>query len=178
MILFTSDTHFYHKNVILYCNRPFNSIDEMNEALIENWNRRVSPSDTIYHLGDFAFAKPNKIEGILQRLNGKKVLIMGNHDRCMRDLHSYFEYVTNYHELRVDDKMFVLSHYPFARWNKGHHGSFMLHGHEHGSYKTYGRILDVGVDNCNYAPITLDEVVDKLKYEPHTAHHHNGENDE
>lgn len=178
MILFTSDTHFYHKNVIKYNNRPFNNVEEMNRALIENWNRKVSKDDTIFHLGDFAFAKPAKIEKILQDLNGKKILIMGNHDQCMRGLHSYFEYVTNYHELRVNNQMFVLSHYPFARWNKGHHGAFMLHGHEHGSYKTHGRIMDVGVDNCNYEPITLDEVVDKLKYKPYTAHHSHGENDE
>lgn len=170
-ILFTSDTHFFHEKVIGYSNRPFKTGEEMNEYMIQQWNRKVSPNDTIYHLGDFSFAREDKTERVLQRLNGKKILILGNHDKGMKSLFHYFETVTSYHELKQGSDTFILCHYPMARWNKGHYGSYMLHGHCHASYTADGRIMDVGVDNCNYAPITLEEVVDKLKDKQFTFHH-------
>ncbi len=80
MIYFVSDTHFNHKNIIDYCNRPFNSVDEMNNVLIQNWNATVSNNDIIYHLGDFALGRKDTIMEITSNLNGKKYLIRGNHD--------------------------------------------------------------------------------------------------
>ena len=77
----TSDTHFNHKNIIKYCNRPFNDVYEMNETLINNWNSVVTPEDIIYHLGDFGFGTKEELQEIFDRLNGYKYLIMGNHDR-------------------------------------------------------------------------------------------------
>lgn len=79
MIYFTADTHFGHENVIRFCNRPFSSADEMDEMLIQNWNSRVKDNDTVYILGDMFFRSANA-ESILQRLKGKKRLIIGNHD--------------------------------------------------------------------------------------------------
>ncbi len=90
-ILFTSDTHFFHERVIQYSNRPFKDKEEMNEFMIQQWNRKVSPQDTIYHLGDFSFASKEKTERVLQRLNGKKILVLGNHDKGMKELYGYFE---------------------------------------------------------------------------------------
>jgi calcineurin-like phosphoesterase family protein len=83
-IWFTSDPHFFHANVIKYCDRPYASVEEMNEALIANWNSVVKPEDTIYCLGDFSLAY-RPVELFTRRLNGIKVLIPGNHDFC----HSY-----------------------------------------------------------------------------------------
>lgn len=80
MIYFVSYTHFNHKNIIDYCNRPFNSVDEMNNVLIQNWNATVSNNDIIYHLGDFALGRKDTIMEITSNLNGKKYLIRGNHD--------------------------------------------------------------------------------------------------
>ena len=79
MIYFTADTHFGHYNVIRFCDRPFASAEEMDEAMIQNWNDRVTGNDTVYILGDMFFRSTNA-EEILKRLKGKKRLIVGNHD--------------------------------------------------------------------------------------------------
>src|SRR3990167_7898211 len=77
-----SDNHFFHSNIILptYSNRPFKHVDEMNEAMIENWNAKVAPDDTIRVIGDFSFGSAEKTANVLRRLNGTKILIEGNHD--------------------------------------------------------------------------------------------------
>jgi len=81
MIYFTADTHLGHKNVIEYSTRPFINAEEMDEVLIKNWNSLVQPCDEVYHLGDFSFHKPAKTAALLNKLNGQKYLIQGNHDR-------------------------------------------------------------------------------------------------
>jgi calcineurin-like phosphoesterase family protein len=80
----TSDNHFWHNNVIKYCNRPFRSVEEMNEAMVVAWNAVVNPEDTVLHFGDFSMAF-RAVELFSHRLNGNKILIPGNHDFC----HSY-----------------------------------------------------------------------------------------
>jgi len=77
-IFFTSDTHFGHKNILKYCNRPFVNVEEMDEVMIERWNGRIGKNDSVYHLGDFSFSSNPKT--YFERLNGKKILIIGNHD--------------------------------------------------------------------------------------------------
>lgn len=126
-----SDTHFGHKNVITYDSRPFKDVAEMDEALIENWNSVVKPGDTIYHLGDFAFYSEDKVCGILERLNGNKILILGNHDKVMRSekVRSYFKLIVPYLEVYQDKQLICMFHYPIAEFNKSHHGSFHVHGH-------------------------------------------------
>ena len=81
MIYFTIDMHLGHENIIRLCNRPFSNVEEMDQALIDNWNRRVQPQDTIYILGDLMFRNKKPPEEYLRQLNGKKHLIIGNHDR-------------------------------------------------------------------------------------------------
>ena len=81
---FTSDTHYWHSNVIKYCNRPFSSVEEMNEALIDNWNAVVKDGDTVFHLGDVIFAGVTKAREIIPRLKGNKILIRGNHDSIFK----------------------------------------------------------------------------------------------
>jgi len=78
-IWFTSDTHFYHKNIIKFTNRPWNTVEEMNNALINNWNEVVKPNDTVFHLGDFAFTSNGNWKKLINELNGKIYLILGNH---------------------------------------------------------------------------------------------------
>lgn len=79
-VFFTSDTHFYHTNIIDFCRRPFMNIEAMNETLIANWNKVVGTNDIVFHLGDFCLGDSAKWNGILDRLNGKIYLILGNHD--------------------------------------------------------------------------------------------------
>jgi calcineurin-like phosphoesterase family protein len=160
---FTSDTHFGHANIIRYSNRPFDSVPEMNEALIANWNARVAWDDTIYHLGDVAMGPwtGDEKEGldswdsILTRLNGYKILVIGNHDRVFRGMATrqrerftshyrrWFDEV--HHNLRglwLDNGSIVdLSHFPYDgdshdedRYNEFRlkdTGRTLIHGHTH-----------------------------------------------
>jgi len=154
--------------VIQYSKRPFADADEMDAALIANWNRRVQPNDTVFHIGDVSFRNATDTGRVLDQLYGVKYLILGNHDRVIRDNKSLlgrFAEVYDYGtEIKYEGMLFVLCHYPMITWRNAHHGSFMLHGHCHGSlrYPNPGRIMDVGVDPQNYAPISIDEVVERL----------------
>lgn len=179
---FTSDTHFGHKNIIRYSNRPFASVPEMDEALIESWNSRVKPDDTIFHLGDFAFATIERVEEILSRLNGRKQFIHGNHDKTLlgnkRVLHEYFEWNGPYKEIKVSsggsgEQFIVLCHYPILTWNKGHHGAWMLHGHCHGTtlHPWGGKIQDVGTDPMGYKPVSFEELCVLMAPREKSKHH-------
>ena len=162
-IYFCSDPHFGHANIIKYCNRPFKNVEEMDEALIKNWNDKVKSEDTIYITGDVFFHQEAKAIEILSRLNGKKILIYGNHDKPIKrskTLQSMFEKCCDYEEIWIGDQFIVMSHYAMIVWNKSHRGSFMIHGHSHGGlkYPIEGKILDVGIDAHNYAPISYEKV--------------------
>ena len=166
MIYFTSDLHLGHENVIRLCHRPFGSIEEMNETLIKNWNSKVKPTDTVYILGDITFKMPVlEANKIIKRLNGKKHLIKGNHDKVYDE--NLFESVSYYKELKYNGLFFCLMHYPLAEWNHYFRGSIHLHGHQHNSsiYNTTQknnnlRKYDVGVDANNFYPISIDEILE------------------
>jgi calcineurin-like phosphoesterase family protein len=161
----TSDTHFFHENVIEFCNRPYGSVEQMNEALIKNWNSVVGPVDDVWFLGDFSFGKIGPTEGILYRLNGIKHLIMGNHDRKGRcaDLEwgRHFSSVHDYYLLHTDNAKAVLCHFPFASWERGYYN---FHGHLHttpGQMFSKWKQHDVGVDNNNYTPILFQDAMER-----------------
>lgn len=179
-IFFTSDPHYGHTNVIKYSNRPFANADEMDEEMIKRWNAKVRPGDIVFIIGDFAFHKPGRAQAILNRLNGEKHLVFGNHDsRDLKSLHGWAS-VSPYKEIKVDEDCYqgkiVLCHYAMRVWNKSHHGSLMLHGHSHGSLPTINnQSTDVGVDCWNYAPVELSELVEFLKkFPPMKALDHHG----
>lgn len=153
---FTSDTHFYHSKVIEFCRRPFASVEEMNEAIINNWNAVVRPDDVIYHLGDFSFKGKTQSEFILNRLNGHKHLIQGNHDHSKTVKLSGWESVDKWCGLRYSDVSMFLCHYPSSDW---HPYDIMLHGHSHGTSAKVEKRWDVGVDVWNYKPVSLKEVL-------------------
>ena len=171
MIYFTSDLHFWHKNAILYTNRPFGTVEEMNEKLIEYWNSTVHKNDEVYILGDVTMVKPNRATEILAQLKGRKCLLMGNHDYFAREKQfdsaaCGIEWVKMYHELHWQGRTIVLCHYPFVSWNKDSHGSYNLHGHSH-NFAEYNlqnrasgrRQYDVGVDANGFRPVSLDQIV-------------------
>lgn len=187
MKFFTSDTHYYHSNIIRYSNRPYKSVDEMNKAMIDNWNSVVKPGDEVYHLGDFGFASEAQLDEILNNLNGRIHFIVGNHDKTITNstrLKSCFASISGYKEVYIENSkeksgrsLVVLCHYPMIEWNKSHHGSFMLHGHCHGNltypFKNPRRIMDVGVDPVGYFPIDQNKVVDILSKLEIGTHHEN-----
>jgi calcineurin-like phosphoesterase family protein len=163
---FTSDTHFGHAKIIEFCNRPFASMEEMDEEMIRRWNAVVAKGDTVYHLGDFSLAKDHKaIPRYLERLNGQVHLIYGNHDAKRLQFLKGFTDVKSYKEIKVGEQKIILCHYAFKVWNKSHYGSWNLHGHSHGSLpRDYQRKqLDVGVDCWAYAPISYEEVAKEME---------------
>ena len=177
MIYFTSDTHFGHANIIKYCDRPFATVEEMNEALVKNWNSRVSPSDTVYHLGDFAMGGKDNLN-IRSRLQGKIVLIRGNHDRSCEQMAPYgFSEIYDNLKLEVDGVKLYLAHIahhiadPYAGRNTTEKilpellvpppidFDYFLCGHVHEKWTRHFNTINVGVDVCNFHPMTLAEVL-------------------
>lgn len=179
-IYFLSDTHFFHKGVIGYSKRPYSSVEEMNEALISNWNAVVPRNGHVFHLGDFSFGRRVDTEEILRRLNGTKYLILGNHDSSMNRFKKYFCWIKDYYELTVvgftHQQKIVLFHYPIGSWNKCHWGSWQLHGHCHGNFMHHhGRQIDVGVDALpGYRPYSYREIAEIMSKKDFEAvdHHH------
>jgi calcineurin-like phosphoesterase family protein len=165
---FISDTHFSHRNIIKYENRPFKSIEEMDNILIEKWNMKVNKNDEVYHLGDFAFTDKNRIEKIIKSLNGKIHLIYGNHDKEIkhnRELQNLFVWCRDYFVIN-DTIPVVLFHYPIQVWDRKHHGSIHLYGHVHSNKTGHHPMLadlenayNVGVDVNNFEPKSLEELV-------------------
>jgi calcineurin-like phosphoesterase family protein len=160
-VWFTADTHFYHKRIIDLAKRPFSSVEEMDETMIARWNERVQKGDTVYHLGDFAFTDHTPY---LERLNGHKVLVIGNHDHSNR-IRRAEGWMTHRHllEVKVDDQPVVLCHYRMNVWNRSHHGAIHLYGHSHGNLEGDSQSQDVGVDVWDFRPVTLDEIKEQLR---------------
>jgi calcineurin-like phosphoesterase family protein len=209
-IWFTSDTHFWHKAIVRYCNRPIPPLSQenddptqevqvMNEWLIQRWNARIRPEDDVWHLGDFFFCGKEKAVAILERLNGKKHWILGNHDYGLaKKVEAFFEEPPrNYKFLRVnlpyeDDEgnnqqysqPIILCHFPILSWDGMAHGSWHLHGHCHGSidstWNRTGLRMDVGVDAelVNWQPINLVEIQTRmaLRTVAPVDHHNSSEN--
>ena len=136
-LFFTSDTHFGHENIIKFCNRPFTNAKEMNETLINNWNRVIGPDDTIFHLGDFAFGGSYLWNNMLDRLNGHIYLIIGNHDRknLRQGYVQKFDGIYPQLQINIDGRSVYLNHYPFLCYGGSYRGDkdavWQLFGHVH-----------------------------------------------
>lgn len=172
-IFFTSDDHFYHK--LMKEQRGFESIEEMNETLIENWNNKIPEDGIVFFLGDFAFSNKNRIEEIANRLNGIIYFVKGNHDKkkIVSNVKKFIS-LDSLEDIWVEDvneqgkkeyQHVVLCHYPVHTWNRKHYGSWHLFGHSHGmfeenhsDYYNTNRMIDVGVDCHNLTPISYEEV--------------------
>ena len=169
-LFFTSDTHFGHRNIIKYCERPFSCIEEMDDALIANWNRVVGKDDIIFHLGDFAMGGSAEWSRLLQKLNGKIYLILGNHDlKTIGAGFSRLEGVAMQMLINVKGQIIYLNHYPFLCYGGAYRNTWQLYGHVHTCHANRGldvprlKMLmpmqyDVGVDNNNYRPVSFEQV--------------------
>lgn len=123
-----SDLHFGHKGIIKLCNRPFKTVEEMDKVLIDNWNSVVDEDDLVYVLGDFAF-KGKKAEDYLDKLNGRIILVRGNHDKYIK--HKKLIKVVDYLKVEVEGVVYILSHYPMTSWDGQFKNSIHLYGHIH-----------------------------------------------
>ena len=162
----TSDLHFGHANMMKFNpnTRQFNDADHMNAMLIQEWNAAVGVDDLTYILGDFAFLRADKATAIARSLNGRKILIEGNHDhKLLEDKHfrECFDEVHKYHEINVNGTKVCMFHYPVAEWNQCHRGAVMFHGHVHGKptgLEKY-RSRDVGMDATGFVVVEMTEMV-------------------
>jgi calcineurin-like phosphoesterase family protein len=164
---FTADPHYGHDNIIRHSKRPFLDYNEMDEALIENWNKVVTRnSDEVYILGDFTFYSKILITdpaSVFARLRGQKFLIVGNHDRAPTFKLKWGWVKDTYFLKHLNQEGIWLSHYPHRSWRNSFHGSWHLFGHNHGNVGPYGRSFDVGVDCWDYTPIAFETVQTKMK---------------
>ena len=188
-----SDTHFGHEKTCTVFQRedgsplrPFASAEEMDEAMVSRWNARVRPGDKVYHLGDVVINR--KFLSVLARLNGDKVLIRGNHDIFkLEDYTQYFRDVRGYHVMNG----MILSHVPVHSDSIARFGA-NIHGHLHANRVRRARGVDartgdilysneidpryhcVCVEHTDYAPISLEEVNERIRAEGGTIGFRNG----
>lgn len=154
---FTSDTHFGHKSVIDFCKRPFHDVDEMDEKLIENWNKVVKHDDRVYHLGDFAWTVKDA-KAIRPRLNGNIRLIVGNHDNIPALAASgMFSRISLWR--CFPEWNFTATHIPLSA-SETRTGSFNVHGHKHNdpTFIPESHHINVCVEMRNYTPVHVDEL--------------------
>ncbi len=173
---FTSDLHFGHANIIRYCDRPFADVDEMDMALVERWNETVAPDDTVWVLGDVALGRITESLALIDELNGTKLLLAGNHDRCWsghgrraegwteRYLDAGFTAVEQGSlNLAIGSFDVLACHFPYRGDSHDHDryvderpvdaGEWLVHGHVHERWRQRGRMINVGSDAWDFRPV-------------------------
>ncbi len=182
-IWFSADSHFGHRNIIKYCNRPYDSTDEMDRDLIENWNQVVGAQDEVYYLGDFALDF-KRVRQVAPLLKGKIHLVAGNHDLCHSSNQGSGSYYRHYlaagfvdicesTSLEIAGETVLLCHLPYfdpldpdtrlPEYKPDDQGNWLLHGHVHERWKTSGRQINVGVDVWDFFPVSLEAVATLIK---------------
>ncbi len=167
---FTADEHYGHNEIITYCNRPYRNSQVMTRDIVKKHNSVVKEEDTVYHIGDFAFAGPDRIsyvQNLLNRLNGTHILILGNHDQInpMKLVDAGFQsahtsLVIN-RDVGEDGYTIVMAHDP-SIWNIAFKtGAMFFCGHIHNLFKAIPekRIVNVGVDVWDFYPVTLKQIL-------------------
>lgn len=179
MRYFTSDHHFYHKNIIDFCSRPWNNVEDMNRGLILRWNKRIKPDDEVYILGDMFFCGSVLSKEILAQLNGKKTLISGNHDWDKLKPHRAEEFgltiIEGNTKMMIGEREVNVSHFPYK--NQGDHtdyprynehrieddGNWLIHGHVHHIWKQKDKMINVGVDVWDWFPVPEEDLIKMME---------------
>lgn len=161
---FTSDNHFGHANIRIYCKRPFESTEEMDGEMERRWNSVVGPDDDVYHLGDFMLGS-NMMEraaALLKRLNGRKRIARGNHDRSLTFLREVgFEQAFASFHATLGGANVWMRHHPPARpeaWCDPY--DLLLCGHVHEKWRARGKLINVGVDQWDFTPVRLERLIE------------------
>lgn len=186
---FSSDQHFGHNNIIGFCQRPFVGVEEMNAELVRRWNAVVEPGDTVYVLGDFALGRIEQTLAIVSQLVGRKILVVGNHDRCWkghgaRHLPMIGWYIEagfkEIHQgtinLEIEGTPVQACHFPYTDDKhtkdpyKAHRpvdtGGWLLHGHVHEKWQRLGRMINVGVDVWDFTPVSEAQLAELIRLGP------------
>lgn len=158
-IFFSADHHIGHSAIRKYCDRQFQTAEEMNEHLVQRFNALVKPNDTVYYLGDLAWSNQHA-EWFFDNVKCQNfIFVFGNHDRkCRSVIEARSKTVHDILEIDVGKAHLVLCHYAMRTWNRSSHGSWQLHGHSHGQLPPNGCQMDVGVDPNGYAPVSFEQV--------------------
>lgn len=163
-IYLIGDLHLFHRNIIKYCDRPFEDVPKMNAQLVANWNKAVRADDKVIVVGDFALAGKEQIISVGNQLNGRKTLILGNHDGA--SLKTYFEAgfeIVSPYPI-VLEEFFIISHYPQFVENQGLFANIYAHVHNMAEYKDYtARTFCVSAERINYTPIDFEEIKAKME---------------
>jgi calcineurin-like phosphoesterase family protein len=177
---FISDTHFGHTNLMKHYPEGrgrFTDVQELDRYMIDCWNEVIDHKDEVFHLGDFGCSDQPYCVKVLRRLNGKKTLIPGNHDKKLLNNKEFISQWTHvapysYFERSFNGQEIIFSHYPIWEWRAIHYGAYHLHGHLHGKpHGIPGRILDVGVDGHNLQPLSVEDVTRYMNARPIRTHH-------
>ena len=189
-LFFTSDTHFGHENILLptHSDRPFRSVEEQDEVMLERWNATVGPTDTIWHLGDVAWFRPGnreRLTDLITNLNGNIRCLVGNHDvhrLWPQEVIDRMEFIEERALLRIkghgklvdgdrQELMIHIDHYPLRSWDRKAHGGLHFHGHVHGRYDRNADpgTIDVGVDSMNFRPVSLERLLVALDVDAYWA---------
>jgi len=158
-IYFTSDMHLGHKNIIKYSDRPFKSVEEMDEEIINRFNSVVKSDDVVYDLGDLCLSNFNVYK---HRFNGTLIRIKGSHDRDIKEPRMMVVTPENLFDEYRNPISITLCHYAMRSWERSHYATWHLYGHHHGKLPPYGLSFDVGVDCWNFYPVSLDQVKEKM----------------
>lgn len=185
-IVFSSDSHYQHENIIKYSNRPFANVDEMNTALVNGINKMLPSGGLLYHLGDWSMSSINFAFEFKDRLNKdiEIILLEGNHDENkLKDsrFRSMFKEIHKLLEVKVNGQRMTLCHYALRVWNKSHHKAWCLFGHSHGSLPDDANALsyDIGVDVAykhfgEFRPFTFQEIADIMSKKTFKSVDHHG----
>ena len=162
MYFFTADEHYGHANIIEYCNRPFQSVQEMDDVLITNHNKIVTANDITVHIGDFCWASKQKDANkqYISKLKGNHIFLAGSHDRWLPRSSRYIWKET------IEGQLIVACHYAMRVWPNSHYNSWQVYGHSHGKLEPQGKQWDVGVDNNNFFPVSFEQLVEIMKSRP------------
>ena len=172
MIYYIADTHFGDERIMKLCRRPFASVEEMNDSIIKRWNGKVSDDDTVYVLGDIAI--DDEHAEAFFALNGKKILLLGNHDKVLNvDKLKSFTHVDKIMTISDSARSVCLCHYPMISFENSIYGGYHVFGHIHNNandvaynlQKQVDNMFNCGVDVNDFEPKTLDELIErKRKY--------------
>jgi calcineurin-like phosphoesterase family protein len=170
-IWFTSDSHFFHENILKFTGndgariRPaWATVDEMNWDMVERWNSFVKPGDKVWHLGDVAFKTTERaaeLDNLLGKLHGHKRMLVGNHDNLKSPaLHRHFEKIELWKGFK--DEGFTCSHIPL-RLDSLRDGAVNVHGHIHQNMMMEPGYVNVCVEVRNYTPVHMDQIKAEVK---------------
>lgn len=168
---FIGDPHFFHENIIKYENRPFSNALVMNEALIKNWNKRAGKGDRVIVVGDFALANKEKIREVLSRLNGYKILVMGNHDGYNANFYREAGFDEVYKYPIIFNKFWIISHEPMYINENMPYVNIFAHVHSNPMYKDYtNQTICVSVErpHMNYGLISFEEIKELMEIKEDT----------